>query len=213
MQASSRRPSPAMVVAILALVLALTGTAWAALGKNSVGSRQIKSGAVTTGKIANNAVTGAKVAKETLTGADIKLSQLGTVPSAVSADRAAVASSLIDPEGKLHSAECPAATTLIRGICYDVGLNPAVKDVQHAADACAAKGGYLPTVMQLFSVRGVINLGELTDPPNSAVADDYFANPTTKDHFSAMAVDGRGQIGIISNEAETRYICAYPLVR
>jgi hypothetical protein len=70
MQASRRRPSPALIVAIVALVVSLTGTAWAGLtlGKNSVGSRQLRSKSVTTGKIANNAVTGAKVAKESLTG-------------------------------------------------------------------------------------------------------------------------------------------------
>lgn len=43
----ARRPSPAMVVALVALVCALTGTAWAALGKNSVGTKQLKSNAVT----------------------------------------------------------------------------------------------------------------------------------------------------------------------
>ena len=56
------------------------------LGKNSVGSRQLKSKAVTTGKIANNAVNGSKVAKDSLTGADINLSALGTVPSASQRD-------------------------------------------------------------------------------------------------------------------------------
>ena len=58
------RPSPAMVVAVVALVAALSGSAYAALGKNSVGTRQLKAKAVTAGKIANNAVTSAKVATE-----------------------------------------------------------------------------------------------------------------------------------------------------
>jgi hypothetical protein len=215
MQARTRRPSPALVVAIVALIVALTGSAYAAikLPKNSVGSRQLKSKAVTTGKIAKNAITGIKVRKGTLTGEDINLSQLGTVPTAASADHAGSASALVDSEGKLHSAGCPAGTTLIRGVCYDLALNPPAKDVEHAADACAAKGGYLPTTMQLFSVRGVINLGRASEPPNFAVSDSYFANPTTGDHFSAMTVDGSGTISIITNKTETRYICAYPLVR
>jgi hypothetical protein len=215
MQASRWRPSPALVVAIIALIAALAGTAWAAhrLPKNSVGPRQLKSRAVTTGKIANNAVTGAKVAKESLTGADIKLSQLGTVPSAASASSASTAGALVDSEGKNHSADCPGGTTLIRGICFDVSLNPAVKDVQHAADACAQRGGWLPTTMMLYSVRGIVNLGKQSEPPNFAVADDYFNNPTTNDHPAAMAVDGAGTIFKIDSNAETRFICAYPLVR
>ncbi len=45
--------SPSMIVAIVALVLALAGTGFAAgLAKNSVGTAQIKKGAVTTVKLA-----------------------------------------------------------------------------------------------------------------------------------------------------------------
>lgn len=78
----ARRPSPAMVVALIALVLALTGTAWAALGKNSVGTKQLKANAVTTAKIKKEAVTAKKVKKQSLTGTQINLTTLGTVPSA-----------------------------------------------------------------------------------------------------------------------------------
>ena len=82
------RPSPAMIVAIIALFAALSGTAFAALGKNTVGSKQLKAKAVTSGKIANNAVTSAKVAKGSLTGEDINVNALGTVPNATSAGSA-----------------------------------------------------------------------------------------------------------------------------
>jgi hypothetical protein len=73
-----------MVVAILALVVAMAGTGYAAsqLPKNSVGTKQIKANAVTTAKIKKNAITGAKVKKHTLTGQDINLNKLGTVPLA-----------------------------------------------------------------------------------------------------------------------------------
>src|SRR3954452_11094326 len=48
-----RRPSPAMVVAVIALCVALGGGAYAAikLPKNSVGSKQLKKGAVTPPKL------------------------------------------------------------------------------------------------------------------------------------------------------------------
>ena len=49
-----RRPSPGLVVGIIALFVALGGTSYAAivtLPKNSVGTAQIKNGAVTAGKI------------------------------------------------------------------------------------------------------------------------------------------------------------------
>src|SRR4051794_28312802 len=77
-----RRPSPALVIAVIALIFALTGTAWAALGKNSVGSKQLKKNSVTKSKIKKEAVTAAKIKKGTITGKQINLAKLGTVPSA-----------------------------------------------------------------------------------------------------------------------------------
>jgi hypothetical protein len=57
---AQRRRSPAMVVAVLALVAALSGgTAWAAA---TVGTAQIEDGAVTTRKLADGAVTTRKLA-------------------------------------------------------------------------------------------------------------------------------------------------------
>lgn len=54
------RPSPAMIVALAALFVALGGTSYAAfsLPKNSVGSAQIKRGAVTKTKIATGTLAG-----------------------------------------------------------------------------------------------------------------------------------------------------------
>jgi hypothetical protein len=208
MQASNRRPSPALVISIIALIAALTGTAYAAsLGKNSVGSRQLKSKAVTTGKIANNSVTGAKVAKETLTGDDIKVAQLPAVPNAAEAAHAKNADTL----GENHAASCPGGSTLIRGICFDLALNPVVAGVKAAANACAAKQGYLPTPMELYSVRNVINLGTGV-APDYAVADQYYAN-TVGVNYRTVTVDGSGKIEEIPVEANTKYICAYQLVR
>jgi hypothetical protein len=76
----ARRPSPALVISIIALVMAMGGTGYAALKlpKNSVGNKQLKT----------NAVTGSKVKNGSLTGKDLKLSALGTVPAATNATNA-----------------------------------------------------------------------------------------------------------------------------
>lgn len=74
-----RRPSPAMVVACIALLVALSGTgiaAVAALPNNSVGPAQLKSNAVTNPKIAASAVTNAKLAADAVTGAKVKSGSL-----------------------------------------------------------------------------------------------------------------------------------------
>ncbi len=95
-----RRPTPSMVVALIALVVALAGTGYAAvhLPKGSVGARQLKKKAVTKTKIRKNAVTRAKVRRNAITGIkvknrsllgqDIRINSLGKVPSATVADTA-----------------------------------------------------------------------------------------------------------------------------
>ena len=67
-----RRPSPAMVVAILALVVALGGTAYAA--------QQINGGA-----IMKQSIGGGKLKHNTLTGYQIKTNKIGIVPTAIRA--------------------------------------------------------------------------------------------------------------------------------
>lgn len=201
----SHRPSPAMIVAIIALIVALSGTAIAAgVGKNSVGSRQIKAKAVTTNKLANGAVTGAKVRDASLSGADIDLSALGTVPSATEAAHASNA----DAVGG-RTASCPASTSLIRGICFDSSPNASVASVQLASDACRTKGGYLPTPMELYSTRDVINLGT---GGNHQYTDAYYGNDAGGAYFTVV-IDGTGAISQQSASSPSQYVCAYPLVR
>lgn len=64
-----RGPSPALVISLLALFVALGGTAYAAtrLPRNSVGTKQLKKNAVTAPKIAKHAVTAAKINTKGLT--------------------------------------------------------------------------------------------------------------------------------------------------
>ncbi len=79
-----RRPSPALVISCIALTVALGGTSYATVlnvPKNSVGSAQLKSAAVTNKKLAANAVTSAKVANGTLVPADFKSSTLPSGPA------------------------------------------------------------------------------------------------------------------------------------
>ena len=52
------RPSPAMVVACIALVFAMTGAGYAAgmLGPNTVGTKQLKKNAVVSAKVKNRSL-------------------------------------------------------------------------------------------------------------------------------------------------------------
>jgi hypothetical protein len=69
------RPSPALIVACIALISALGGTAWA-VAANSVGTTQLKDGAVTKPKLAANSVGTAKVIDGSLLKQDFKAGQL-----------------------------------------------------------------------------------------------------------------------------------------
>jgi len=76
------KPSPSMIVALLALSIALGGTSYAAtkLAKNSVGEKQIKKNAVTNTKIKANAVTSAKVKDRSLAARDFQANSLPAGP-------------------------------------------------------------------------------------------------------------------------------------
>jgi hypothetical protein len=78
-----RTPSPAMIVACAALLVALGGTSIAAVSAfpaGSVGTLQLKDRAVTNPKLANNAVNTAKVQNGSLLKNDFKSGQLPAGP-------------------------------------------------------------------------------------------------------------------------------------
>jgi hypothetical protein len=165
----------ANVVATLALFLVLGGgSALAAsrLAKNSVGTKQIKNGAITGSKLADGSVTGAKIA----------LASLGTVPSAghaASADQATSAGHATNADhagsadsattlGGLSAAQieaaaqatCPVGTASVPGGCIETTSRPAA-EYNVALETCARAGATLPTLPQLASFQ----IAHLTTSP------------------------------------------------
>jgi hypothetical protein len=78
MRARLSRPSPALVVASLALLVALGGTAFAAPIRHFVAS-------IDGSNIKNHSIAGVKLKDNTVTGKQIKEASLGTVPHAANA--------------------------------------------------------------------------------------------------------------------------------
>jgi hypothetical protein len=72
LQISNRRPSPALIVALIALVAALAGTATALPGKNQVDKNDLKKGAVTKKALKKGAVTKKAIKKDAVTTKAIK---------------------------------------------------------------------------------------------------------------------------------------------
>jgi hypothetical protein len=75
-------PSPAMVVALVALFMALGGSAYALV----VTGASIRNGTVTGADIKNRSLSGSDIALNRIGGGAIKESSLGTVPSAAISD-------------------------------------------------------------------------------------------------------------------------------
>ena len=88
MKDTSRRPTPGFVIGLIALAVALSGTAWAAtkidtedikskavtskkLDTAAVTAKKLADGAVTTGKLAGGAVTEPKIADSAVTGVKV----------------------------------------------------------------------------------------------------------------------------------------------
>ena len=222
-----RQEKPAMIIAVIALVIALSGTAYAALGHNSVGSRQIKAKALTSAKFAPNSVDGTKVADHSLSGEDIDLAQLGKVPKATESQSTAGSGTLEStntaPESTVPAA-CPSGTRLIHGVCFDQNSSGPVALVTDAADACAAKGGYLPSTEELSGTRGTLNLGDGTGSKNM-FTDSYIAEPLNKEVYGTMVVSQADVKVVVAKEyfdkvkkeqvipPAEEYICSYPLIR
>jgi hypothetical protein len=85
-----RRPSPALVVACVALLVALGGTGYATgltVPRNSVGAPHLKRNAVTSAKLAPNAVQTAHVRDGTLLAEDFKPGQLPRGPKGDKGDK------------------------------------------------------------------------------------------------------------------------------
>ncbi len=108
----SRRPSPALVISMIALFVSLSGVSYGVatgfidsrelknnqvrsvdLRNNDIRTRDLRNNEVRGLDIRNSTVQGADVALNTLTGDDINESRLGKVPSAAAADSATTAGS------------------------------------------------------------------------------------------------------------------------
>jgi hypothetical protein len=119
--ATTRRPSPAFVVSICALLIALGGTAYAAaLPKNSVGTAQLKKNAVTTKKVDNKSLR-AKDFKKGQLGAEVYLKNVG--PGSVTVTTV-VGSGV--PDTVIQSLSLPAGTFYVRAGVYGINQNGAL---------------------------------------------------------------------------------------
>ena len=73
-----RRPTATLVIASLALFMSLGGTSYAAVKAKSIGNKQLKDNAVTSGKIARNGVTASDIRAGVVDGSKIRVNSIGS---------------------------------------------------------------------------------------------------------------------------------------
>ena len=184
-----RLPSPALVVAGLALVVALGGTTYAAtaLPKNSVGAKQLKSGAVSTVKLAKGSVTSRQIKDHTIVAADIAKSAIpalsGKAASAAHADTAGRA----DTAGHADTAGSVAGVAFAT-IDYRVGAGSAAATILSAngltiSASCDAVGTLM---LSLSSATGDAQYALLATDETGNVRGDSF-NGWTGEAFDVAA--------------------------
>lgn len=229
------RGSPALVVSLIALFVALGGTVYAAkkidgraIRAKSLPGNRLKLRSVPANRLKPGVLRPASTSIPTpLTGADINELTLGQVPSAAHAERADYAQSAGDAQTAVdavnavnaqtvngHSAGCLPGTRLFAGACWQSSPSAAAATAPLAAAECATQGGTLPDALSLaaFAKQPGVNLHEGDEWSGDIVsftAENAFAVATVS--AAGVVRSGLFNGGIASTT--NHYRCVIPLVR
>ena len=225
-----RLPSPALVVAALALFAALGGTVYAAkkakldgraIKVKSIPGNRLKPGSIAANRLRPDVLAKLEGPTGKITGAEIDLLSLGQVPSAAHAETADRAQSAVDAETALnavnaitadtvngHSAGCLPGTREFAGACWQSSSSETALSAPAAASSCAAQGGALPEALQLaaFALEPGVNL----DKGNEWSSD--ITNMTGPNEYAVVTVTASGVVGFTVSTNTRKFRCVIPLV-
>jgi hypothetical protein len=223
-----RLPSPALVVAALALFVALGGTVYAAkrakldgraIKVKSIPGNRVKLHSIAANRLKPGVLTPGREGK--IVGAEIDLLSLGQVPSAAHAETADTAQSAVDAETAQnavnavnastvngHSAGCLPGTQQFAGACWQLSSNETALSAPAAAASCATQGGTLPDPLQLatFATEPGVNL----DKGNEWTGD--ITSYTGPNLYSVATVSPSGEIESTGSTNTRKFRCVIPLV-
>jgi hypothetical protein len=195
-------PSPALVIAFIALVAALgTGSAVALTGHNTVAaddikanavrSSEIKASAVKASEVASNAVRSAEVADDSLTGADINESTLN-LPSGGGGGGGSTGPALVSFNGKLSANETQSKT---------VG-NFTISTATNGTGTCGAiqlQSGNLDSQRSVGANGAFANLAANSTATITAT--------NTSQQFAAVSDDGTSAVSGVVGRAQQGNTC------
>jgi hypothetical protein len=141
----TRKPSPALVISIIALFLSLGGTSYAAISlpAKSVGTKQLKDGAVTSAKVKNGAVTAAKINSSGL-----------KVASATHADTATTATTATTAANATAAATAATASGVAAGAITDSAFSGTGAGAVAEAGGTVTIAGTTPSFTTQFNRLG-----------------------------------------------------------
>jgi len=227
-----RLPSPALVVAGLALFVALGGTVYAAKkaridGKavkvKSLPGNRLKVKSIPANRLKPGVLKGVLAAQSgPITGAEIDELTLGQVPEAAHAISADTAQSAVDAQTALnavnaidaqtvngHGAGCLPGTQYFAGACWQSFASETAISAPAAATSCAVQGGTLPEALQLaaFSQQP----GVVLDSGQEWTSD--LTNMTDADEYAVVMVSAAGVVDFTASTSAHKYRCVIPLLR
>jgi hypothetical protein len=210
-----RRPSPALVVACLALFVALGGTVLAA---TKIDGRTIKVKSLPGNRVAVASLPGNRLAPGTIKGSQIDSTTLGQVPSADHATSADTARRADTATAADHAADatkingrnvgCEEGDREFAGACWDVQANRSAVGLMDAASRCALEGGEVP---QAIALRAFIQQPGVQIGPAGEWTDDLTA--PDPGHFGSMVLEANGSFVAVESNSARQYRCVTPLLR
>ena len=209
-----RPPSPALVIACLALFVALGGTVLAA---TKIDGKKIRVRSLPGNRLTVGSVPGNRIVANSLEGSQIKVGTLGEVPNASHADSADSARRAQTATAADHAADattinghavgCPAGRRQYAGSCWDLTPSVAAVSATDAAAACAAQGGELPTLLALMAFA--------KEPGANISVDGEWTNEISalsSSLYDGIALLASGQLFVGSLQTPLHYRCVTPLL-
>jgi hypothetical protein len=218
-------PSPALVVACLALFVALCGTVLAAtkIDGRTIRVKSLPGNRLTVGSLPGNrlrtgTIPGSRLAPGSVKAQQIDVGSLGPVPSATHADSADTARHAQTAIAAEHAADattingrsvgCRAGTRQFAGACWELAPSEGTLTAVDAAAACADLGGELPEGLSLVVFLGLPGV-------NGAVDGEWtkqIANLGAPGQVAVALVTSTGLVESSSINLLHHFRCVTPLV-
>jgi hypothetical protein len=218
------RPSPALLIACLALFVALGGTVLAAtkIDGRAIRVKSLPGNRLTVGSLPGNrlqagTIPGSRLAPRSVKARQIDVGSLGPVPSATHADSADSARRAQTAIAAEHAADattingravgCREGTREFAGACWEVRPSVAAMTAAEATAACAAVGGELPAGLALIGFRATP--GVQIDVDEEWINQVWVNNPTSD---AVLVLMSNNRFGIRTPDEPHHFRCVTPLV-